>query len=61
MPQSPTHLLTEVRSSVIYRRVILPTKSPTDCANYKGQWIKCISDRVSLLTKLSTDSEKYGG
>ena len=39
----------------------LQTKSPMDGANSKGRGIKCISDRVSLLTKLPTDDENYGG
>jgi len=40
---------------------ILPTKSPTECANSKGRGIKCISDRVILPTELPTDRKKYGG
>jgi hypothetical protein len=40
---------------------ILPTNLPTNCANFKGLRIKCISDRVILPTDLPTDHEKYGG
>ena len=36
---------------------LLPTTSPTDCANSKERCIKCIFDRAMLLT----DHEKYGG
>ena len=39
---------------------ILPTQLQTDCTNSKGLCIKCISDRVILLTDLPTDHEKYG-
>jgi len=40
---------------------LLPTTSPTDCANSKERCIKCISDHVMLPTELPTDGEKYGG
>ena len=40
---------------------ILPTKSSTDCANSKGQCIKCITDRVRVLMELPIDREKFGG
>ena len=40
---------------------ILPTTSPTDCANSKGWCIKCISDRVILPTELLTDRENMEG
>jgi len=60
-PQSPMTLPTKQNRSVSCRLLILPTKSLMDCVNSKGRCIKCISDRVRLLTELPTDSEKYGG